>query len=373
MLIASLTFRTNRDGIALKLINQQMDQFKIIDLQDLLAASLPANSKIVSYEARPLTAPGDNYGSEMLALSVKIKEWDPKTGSEKHQTLELVAKRPPNNRQLLAIFQTSRTFIKENSIYTVVAPMVTTFEDEVGVDESQRLGVFCECFGARISLKSNSKASVDGDALLLLRNLKPHGFQVANRLTGLDSAHSRLILSEVAKFHATFIAIKLLKPNVFKDKVFPYIDKVDIDAGMEETSRVAMIESIKLDVRRVSASAHHARLMQLIDRCIKKQMNLSYPKDRPYVTVIHNDMWINNILIRYDNNLSGRPSAIKLIDFQFISCDSLVHDVVFFVLTSIKDDCLDGMVDMWLSFYHEKFFKHLQVLGCPTEAYSHER
>lgn len=350
-----------------------MNQFKIIGLRDLLISKLPTNTEILSYTTKPLTAPGDNYGSEMLALTVLLIV----KGKKSPATLELVAKRPPNNKQLLAIFQTSRTFIKENSIYTVVAPCVSEFENEVGLnDDNQRLKVFCECFGARISLNPNSNL-VDGDALLLLRNMKPLNFRTANRLIGLDSEHSKLVLSELAKFHATFIAIKLLKPNVFKDKIFPYIDKVDIDAGMEEDSRLAMIESIKSDVKKVAPPLYRSALMASIDACIKKQMNLNYPEDRLYVTVIHNDFWINNILIGYDGNSDQeqqqRPIAIKMIDYQFISCDSLIHDVIFFILSSIKDDCLEGMVDMWLSFYYEKFFKHIQLLGCPSEAYTIDR
>lgn len=342
-----------------------MDQFKIIGLNDLLSSKLPPGSEVISYKAKPLTAPGDNYGSEMLALTVLIRKKTEKSCT----TLELVAKRPPNNKQLLAIFQTSRTFIKENSIYTIVAPCVAEFEREVGlIEDKQRLNVFCECFGARISIKPKSNL-VDGDALLLLRNMKVLNYRTADRLIGLDSEHSKLVLSELAKFHATFIAIKLLKPNLFKDAIFPFIDKVDIDAGMEEESKIAMIESIKSDVRKVAPPLYRTQLMELIDCCIKKQMNLNYPKDRPYVTVIHNDFWINNILIGYENQ---RPTAIKMIDYQFVSCDSLVHDVIFFILSSIKDECLDGMMDMWLSFYHEKFYKHLKLLGCPTDAYSYE-
>lgn len=177
----------------------------------------------------------------------------------------------------------------------------------------------------------------------------------------------------LAKLHATFIALKLLKPNTFKDVVLPFIDKIDIDAGMSHESRLALRESIKADVKNLPEfSLVRYRLVNLINRCVRKQQHLAYPKDSPFVTAVHNDFWVNNILIKYDD-AQNTPVAIKIIDFQLISCDSVVHDVLFFIMTSIKDGCFETMIDMWLTFYHSKLLKHLQALNCPCEAYSYER
>lgn len=141
---------------------------------------------------------------------------------------------------------------------------------------------------------------------------------------------------------------------------------------MTAESRIAMIESIKDDLKKLSnvSALQHSKLTFLIDRCIRRQKKLAYPKDQPFVTVIHNDFWVNNILIQYDGET---PIFVKIIDFQLISCDSLAHDVLFFMLTSVKDDCFETMIDMWLNFYHEKFFQHLVALKCPTEAYSFDK
>lgn len=157
-------------------------------LADLLRLKIVDLTKIESYECRPLTAKGDNYGSEMLALSVTVQKADGST-----EVLELVAKKPPKNLQLAAIFQTARTFIKENCFYTQIVPCLSDFENEVGLCEEKKLELFCECFGARISANDQT-TDVDEDAVLLLKNLKPLNYRTANRVKGFDSEHSKLIL-----------------------------------------------------------------------------------------------------------------------------------------------------------------------------------
>lgn len=343
---------------------------KIEGLESLLAKKFPAGFTIDRYDVKPLTKPGDNYGSEMSSLILEIKN---STG--KVETLNLVAKRPPKNEQLLSIFQTSRTFIKENCFYTVIVPCIQEFEQDVGVRDAEKLNVFCECYGARISLSPES-LYVDQDALLLLENLKPLHFRTGNRLRGFDTEHSKVVLKGLAQFHATTLALKILKPNTFKDLIIPYIDKIDIDAGMSPDGRDAMIESIKSDVKHVcQLSLVKHRLVDQIKRCIKRQKNLLYPKDHPFITAIHNDFWINNMLIGYGtaDTEDEAPRTLKIIDFQLISCDSVVHDVLFFILTSIKDGCFEDLMDMWLKYYHEQLLKRLDLLNCPLQAFTYEK
>uniref|UniRef100_A0A336LYH8 CSON005181 protein n=1 Tax=Culicoides sonorensis TaxID=179676 RepID=A0A336LYH8_CULSO len=343
---------------------------KIEGLEAILANKLPLNTKILKYEIQLLTKPGDNYGSEMLSLTLDLQY---SNGTVKN--LNLVAKRPPKNEQLLSIFQTSRTFIKENCFYTVIIPKIYDFEREVGVPEDEKLKIFCDCYGARISLSTESN-EVDQDAMLLLENLKPKQFRTGNRLQGFDTEHSKLILKGLAQFHATTLALKLIKPNTFKDFLIPYIDKIDIDAGMTEDGREKMIDSIKDDVKKVCPlSMVKHRLIDQIKRCIKRQKKLSYSKDHPFVTAIHNDFWVNNIMIGYEEKDTEieRPISLKILDFQLVSCDSVVHDVLFFILTSMKDGCFESFMDMWLKYYHEQLINRLHLLKCPLQAFTYEK
>lgn len=45
----------------------------IRDLEGLLAPVLPPGTRVLRYEAEFLTAPGDNYGSTMLAVTVHTR------------------------------------------------------------------------------------------------------------------------------------------------------------------------------------------------------------------------------------------------------------------------------------------------------------
>lgn len=209
----------------------QSSEAKIKDLETLLKPNLHEGECILSYECSPLTRPGDNYGSEMLALNVKLAKLD---GSGDKSLLQLVAKKPPNNEQLLAIFQISRTFIKENCTYTKMAPCVDAFENEVGLQEDQKLKVFCECFGARISLDEESK-KVDDNALLLLKNLKCENFRTADRVLGFDSEHCKLILTVI--FFLSGFPKLLLKAIIIVFVNFIGFSKISCNIHCHQTSQ----------------------------------------------------------------------------------------------------------------------------------------
>lgn len=209
------------------------------ELEALLQEKLHPTQKIKGFSTRSLTLVGDNYGSTMLALTVALE--DSSTGDQ--DQLELVAKMVPSNPDFYKMFQVEETFVKESSIYTIVAPTLRAFQREKGVPEDQLLDSFVDCWGSRTSLDPEKKA-LDSDAVLILENLKFKGFTVGDRSKGFNLKHSEFILKNLASFHAVLIAYRKERPEECKEKILPYLNKLDMDAGVGEQSMKEMLEVI---------------------------------------------------------------------------------------------------------------------------------
>lgn len=205
------------------------------NLGDVLKSQLGTMLEVKDFKTKYLTSVGDNYGSTMLALTVFVKNHN--NGNE--QKMELVAKMCPTNQTLFDIFQIDITFVKESCIYTIVAPELMKLQLEKQVPENEILDTFIQCYGARSSLNPSAN-KVDENAVLILENLKFKGFQVGERSRGFDAEHTELILRNLARFHAVPIALRYDKPDTFKEKVEPYLQKIDIDAGVEKESLMQM-------------------------------------------------------------------------------------------------------------------------------------
>lgn len=191
--------------------------------------------EVKDFKTKYLTSVGDNYGSTILALTVFLRHTD----NGKEQTVELVAKMCPTNQTLFDIFQIDITFVKETCIYTMVAPELRKLQLDKQVPRDKMLDTFIKCYGARTSLNP-AVNKVDENAVLILENLKFRGFTVGDRVKGFDAEHTMFILKHLARFHAVPIALRYDKPAVFREKVEPYLVKIDIDAGAKKDNLMKM-------------------------------------------------------------------------------------------------------------------------------------
>lgn len=198
-------------------------------MMDLVLEKLPANWKIKECSTRPLTAPGDHYGSSMKAVTVSLVH----ETTREEKSLQLIAKMCPTSTELCEAFQVDKTFVKEAAMYTVVAPLLRTFQEEHGIPEDQRVDSFIECFGARKSLDA-TKDTVDSDAVLILENLNFKGFEVGDRSKGFDLKVSEFVLRNLAKFHAVLIAYRVHRLGEFMVQVLPHLKKLAMGGGMDK-------------------------------------------------------------------------------------------------------------------------------------------
>lgn len=119
------------------------------------------DSKILNYTMAPLTAQGDNFGSTMIAMTVKVRLNKSSriisNTTNAVVTLNLAVKFPVTNDILMTIFQPSVSCVKENSFYTEIIPALCQFQHELNILDNTFFDMFIQCYGARLSLENTSK------------------------------------------------------------------------------------------------------------------------------------------------------------------------------------------------------------------------
>ena len=161
-----------------KIFPVKITMSEIRNLEELLSTHFGATYEILDHSTTNLTALGDNYGSTILALSVKLRN----RLTKDEETVELVAKMAPKDPMFFNLFQVPVSFPKEASMYTSVARALKDHQEKHSVPEDLYLDCFCECFGVRRNLTGSE--IVDMDAVLVLENLKPKGFACGSRSEG---------------------------------------------------------------------------------------------------------------------------------------------------------------------------------------------
>ncbi|EDV57183.2 uncharacterized protein LOC6542593 [Drosophila erecta] len=315
-----------------------------------------SGARLLNYQTSSLTKPGDNYGSVLLAIHAQLQ----KSNGEEFEE-QLVAKVPPTDPQYWQFFQPERTCLAENAFYKILAPALAVLQDEAGVPSESQFKGFPRFYGCRESLESNS-SKVDQNAVLVLENLRSSGYVSSQRLKAFDLAHTLLALKYMAEFHALPLALRILRPEMFREQVQPFFKKFDWHAEAPEWKSVMKAETLE-DIRRATNNDSRlvARMKELSDQFFEFLAAAPDRPDGPFTSIIHCDFWINNMMFRYGP--SGTPIELKIIDFQTAQYDSVVHDIISFLLSSVDTAILEVEFEHMLEAYYEAFVCCLRRVG----------
>lgn len=331
------------------------DKYEIKELGALLKTIIGGEVNVIDYNTEPLTEPGENYGSVMLAVKVNVND----------KELSLVAKLPPPNPFIRKVFDSPSTFKKEIGFYEIVVPTLQQFQKENGLEPMQ---IFPKFYGGRTCLDFNDD-TFDENAAILLENVKDLGYVMGNRFDSFDYQTAESILSNLALFHATPIALKLKQPQVFEDKIKPYLKQMERFKFDEELSNSMLKQMVDTIESNVELRQFSQRFRKKIEENLKT-MNEPFYKSEPFATICHCDFWVNNVLLKHDQN--GKVVHNVMVDFQLTEYASPGHDVVFFLHSSVKQEVLNKHYEDLLKIYYSKFIETLEQFHCNLTPFSYD-
>lgn len=327
---------------------------KVCNLVSLLSHYFQEDVEILEENYSHVTGPGEHYGSVMLAIETKVKRIN-----GEQEKLHLVAKLPPVNDLLKLAFDIKVTFKKEVIAYTKSIPELLKLQKEYNVEKKIYMdNLFPTCYAARISLCEDSD-EVDDDAVLILENLKLQGYKTEDRLVGFDLDETRLVVRNLATFHATAIALKILKPDKFEETVRRALVQ---NNGLEQLpSEVGeAFHNVIMEVANTieDLSPYLESLQKIVDYyAIHPFVNRPPPKE-PWGTIQHCDFWTSNTMLLRDNN--GKPLSNKIIDLQLMCYSTAPRDLIFFLFTSVINSVLDNYYNDFIQIYYNSFINTLE-------------
>ncbi|KAL1505628.1 hypothetical protein ABEB36_005149 [Hypothenemus hampei] len=310
--------------------------YSIKDIENLVAQTIDGNIKNI--EMTRLTAPGENYLSIVLKVDFLVEK------NGKFSTINAVAKRLPMGN----VANEFHKFAMRSEIlwYSELLPVLIEFGNEFGIDTSY----FPKYLGSRLG---NGK---DEEPILLLQNLIPEGYRNVDRLVGFDLETTKAILRSLAAFHALPIIMKFKKPESFKivkdflDKNSPIALKPPPPPVENEKPIIDQAMQIMFDKIFAIPSCQKYRLN--IEKVSKNiPMRFVSSGTEPWKTIGHSDFWINNLMIKSEN---VKDPMVKIVDFQLSNYTSYASDVIFFLLTSVRDDVQRQSLDELFKYYYDQ-------------------
>lgn len=327
----------------------------IQDLEALLRQTYGPKFQINDIEWKPLTDPGENFGSVILAININAEQ------NDKKRTLNVVGKLPPRSTYLLDLFDSPLTFKKELAFYSDVAPEFLKLQKDSGIPQEELSVITPQFLAGRLGLRDPQH--FDEQAVIILENLKHHDYTTQDRIAGLDKVHMDFAIRHLAKLHAMTICIKLKKPELFHQIVLPALD-YSFNEGAKN-GVVDMVTKAHEDYKKIQEAKSY---LDRIEKTIEHGFRVNVTPEEPWATLVHNDFWVNNMLFKYDE--SGKLISMKIVDFQLTTYDYGMNDLIFFLISSSRKDVIDDHLDDMIDLYYDSFVDCLKSLSVDTELFS---
>lgn len=326
------------------------------DLGGLLSHSFKNGLQIKNMEWKPLTDPGENFGSIIIAINLDVVQKDRK------ETLNLVCKLPPKTTYLIELFNSPLTFKKELYFYDRLAPEIINVQLESGIKPDDVSTIVPRFYGGRLGRQDPEK--FDEQAAIIMENLKCAGYTIRDRIDGLDKKHMEYAINELAKLHAIIICLKTRQPEFF-EKIGLQVLEPPVDPSTKSCV-FDMINKAFEDIKNIEEAKPY---LERVDKTIQygNEQEDSYVPEEPWATLVHSDFWVNNMMFRYDK--SSNISDMKIVDFQLCMYDYGVNDLIFFVISSAKKEIIDSDLDYMIELYYDCFIKCLRSLNMDTEKF----
>ncbi|KOC66570.1 hypothetical protein WH47_08963 [Habropoda laboriosa] len=301
--------------------------------------------QVVDIFIKPATNKGDNYTSDMMRVAIEYtrKQGDKEVSDKKTLIFkfEPIAEGP--RKELIQM---------SNIFETEICMMTDALKKMSGM-----LGIR---LGARVY-----HVRMERPLCLIMEDLAPRGFRMADRQMGLDLAHSTLAIQGLARFHGSSVALCEKEPkhkDVYRKGIFHAQNPKDMTKFFQ-----AACTSLALEIEKWPefGESYGQKLKILAENVFEKGVEAVKRNDNEFNVINHGDFWVNNMLFRYDEN--NKPVEHIFVDFQLALYTSPAIDLHYFLNTSpsekVRDDCIDSLLDEYL----KTLTATMKQLGCKTQ------
>ncbi|XP_050697030.1 uncharacterized protein LOC126985758 isoform X1 [Eriocheir sinensis] len=310
-----------------------------------LAADKGAEARLTAWKVVDFTKKGDNYACVVSSVEVTY-ELDGQS-SEVVYVVKLNACR----NDTMTEFLNSIIYEKETKFYSSLAPELNTVLKEIG----QREINVPKCL--HVSLEK-------GKEILFLEDLRRRGFKMHDHRRGMDTAHTNLVLRELARLHAAAFLLEHKHPGEDMMGKYPFLKRNWSDMLVESREMLKLIEDgIKFAQEMLAAVGGYERAVAWLDTFVPKlldvfhkQMECGEPK-----VVCHGDCWTNNLLFRYNDE--GHPVDVMLLDMQLVRYGPPATDLSYFLYTATTGDVRRPNLQAFLECYHGALTGIMEAAG----------
>lgn len=215
------------------------------------------------------------------------------------------------------------------------------------------------------------------ETVLVMENLKIQNYRLGPRID-LNEAHLRLMILQIAEYHAVSYALRINKDPIFErltegllphdfmspEGKFNEIVKALYDSALERIFNCIGNNEILNSNKEFMDNVQKFKKAVAENPLILMQTFLA--TDGIWSILLHGDYNRNNVLFKYDcQEGHDNPKSVKMIDFQEVRYATPAIDLAFFMYMNIHPTLRPSIWKSLLKLYHETTIECvMDILKC---------
>lgn len=289
------------------------------------------NLVVINLSLNGSTGKGDNYGSKIIIVRVDIKlESEEEIQSRSYFLKSL------GGAEMGQYLLESGMWDREKIFFLDILPSLNDF---LSTFRPKQIPFHPEGF----YFKNATDKLKD---LIVLKDMRPDGFQMSDRMLGLDLDQSLILMEYLGQFHAISAILSEKLQNTFNQvKEHLYFK--------ESISKLfgILIRSLALEFDYWPELKHLAVAVEKIAKNLAEiGRNTFQHKPGDFLVLNHGDLWTPNILFK--NYESGKVERLLFVDFQLIFYGSPAWDLQNVIYSCMQDEARDKYTNVLIEKYH---------------------
>ncbi|EDW65158.2 uncharacterized protein [Drosophila virilis] len=197
---------------------------------------------------------------------------------------------------------------------------------------------------------------------IVFDDLTQYGYKLASRQNGLNEEHCVVILKKLGKFHASSMLLAEKEPSVREHFTSGMLDENYIRTNERFINFMTL--QLRTLANVVAKWAGYEQLAVKLHRhCdnIKENLVMTGRPTPGEITVLnHGDLWVNNFMYKYHDELPTKPIDAIFVDFQNSFFGSPGCDINFFLNSSVQLDVLIHRREFLIQTYYASLRESLE-------------